>query len=96
MMHYVGSFRFFIDVLSLCNAPNYLVSDADPTVLIVLNMLARPSQTVSLFQSAKLDCLISSIEGLKGDFELLLLLLASHNLLAYDGMPILLLLLTNV
>ena len=39
IMHYVGSFRFFIDVLSLCNAPNYLVSDADPTVLIVLNML---------------------------------------------------------
>ena len=36
---YIGSFRFIVDILSLFNAPNFVVSSADTTTLIVLNML---------------------------------------------------------
>ena len=39
MMKYVGSFRFIVDILSLCNAPNFIVSGAGETTLIILNML---------------------------------------------------------
>lgn len=39
MMKYVGSFRFIVDILSLLNAPNLIVSGIDSTTLIVLNML---------------------------------------------------------
>ena len=38
-MKYIGSFRFIVDILSLFNAPNFVVSSADTTTQIVLNML---------------------------------------------------------
>ena len=38
-MKYIGSFRFVIDILSLFNAPNFVVSSADSSTQIVLNML---------------------------------------------------------
>ena len=39
MMKYVGSLRFIVDILSLFNAPNFIVSGAGETTLIILNML---------------------------------------------------------
>ena len=39
MRHYIGSFRFIVDLLSLANAPNLFVSKANESVLIVLNLL---------------------------------------------------------
>lgn len=39
MLNYIGSFRFIVDILSLANAPNLFVSNANETVLVVLNML---------------------------------------------------------
>ena len=38
-MKYIGSFRFVIDILSLFNAPNFVVSSADSSTQVVLNML---------------------------------------------------------
>ncbi len=39
LMKYIGSFRFILDILSLLNLPTYMISGADSSILISLNML---------------------------------------------------------